>query len=127
MKTSLKITACLGLMLAMAGISGCTSQDWAYIASGLDDSYSGSPGYQPVCRWYDASESFSKDDISGYYQGICNSEFFTVTNHGGHHYDCEIILSGVRYQRQLPPYGNVELQQARSDNSRIGWDCNSRR
>ena len=127
MNTRSGIAACLGLMLAMAGLSGCTSQDWAYLASALDESNSGSPGYQRVCNWYDVTDSSSTDDISGYYQGICNTEYLTLTNLSDYDFQCEVTFSDVRYQRRLPPYGKVELQQGRSDYYGFGWDCRAQR
>ncbi|WP_162925689.1 hypothetical protein [Isoalcanivorax indicus] len=125
MKRSMGMTA--GVVWVLAGLSGCTSQDWAYFASALDESNRGSPGYQQVCNWYDVTDSASKEGVSIFYEGICNTEYLTVTNLSDYDYQCEITFSDTRYQRRLPPYGKIELQQARSDHYGWGWDCEGQR
>ena len=114
-------------MLLLVGVSGCTSQDWSHLASALDESNRGSAGYQPVCPWENVTDSKSSDGINAYYEGICSTDYLTVSNTTGTDFDCEIDFSGRVYNRRLPPYGKVELEQAGSDSYSFGWHCRGRR
>lgn len=127
MKTVSGIAAWMGVVLVIAAVSGCTAQDWSYIASGLDDANMGSPGYQPVCQWYDATDSSSGEHINVYYEGICNTAYLTINNTIDVGMDCHINFSGNTYQRRLPPYGKVELQQARTNRDSYSVDCEGQR